>query len=161
MSDVNVVTIQGRLTKDPDLKFLDSGTGKVFFTVAVNSYRGGNERADFIPVSAYGTLAENIAKYMTKGSYLSITGKIESATYEREGERTFYVGVLAQNVNFHPSVNKNGNGNDIESEDVSEKKKSPTVNVDLGNEKQLADLMNETDDLLADDLEDAADKYFG
>ncbi|WP_375000100.1 single-stranded DNA-binding protein [Aeromicrobium sp. CTD01-1L150] len=76
----NAVSISGNLTADPQLKFSQSGDPRAFFTVAVNtgSEEKGNKKAHFVPVTVFGTLAENVAESIEKGTRVVVTGRFDS-----------------------------------------------------------------------------------
>ena len=88
---MNKVTLVGRLTKDPELKFTPgTGTAVTTFTIAVNRRfkKEGQPDADFIPVVVWGRMAEVTANYMSKGRQIGISGRIETRSYEaRDGPR--------------------------------------------------------------------------
>lgn len=102
----NKAVIMGNLTKDPDVNHSDQRT-RTRFTVAVNRTwkdRDGNthEDADFIPVVAWGRVAEVCGEYLTKGRLVLVEGRIQVYSYEaRDGSgRRYATDVLASNVVF-------------------------------------------------------------
>jgi single-strand DNA-binding protein len=92
----NTITITGNLTRDPELKFLNSGQATVKLGVAV-SRRWQNrqtqeweERTSYFDVVAYGTIAENAANSLTKGTRVVVTGQLEQRSWETEqGEKRY------------------------------------------------------------------------
>jgi len=81
--DLNHFVISGNLTRDPELRFLPSGTATVTFSVACNFVRyddngAKHERTDFVPVTTFGKQAERDAKFLRKGSPVTVEGRIES-----------------------------------------------------------------------------------
>lgn len=109
---MNRVILIGRLTKDPELKFLQgSGVGVCTFTLAVDRRKSkdGQKEADFIPVVAWNKTAENIANFQKKGNMLGVSGRIQVRNYEnKEGKRVYVTEVIADEVQF---LNKKGNDN--------------------------------------------------
>ncbi|SHJ85273.1 single-strand binding protein [Hathewaya proteolytica DSM 3090] len=101
---MNKVTLVGRLTKDPELKFTPgAGTAVTTFTIAVNRRfkREGQPDADFIPVVVWGRQAEVTANYMSKGRQIGICGRIETRSYEaKDGTRRYVTEVIAEDVEF-------------------------------------------------------------
>lgn len=101
---MNKVTLVGRLTKDPELKFTPgAGTAVTTFTIAVNRRfkREGQPDADFIPVVVWGRMAEVTANYMSKGRQIGISGRIETRSYEaKDGTRRYVTEVIAEEVEF-------------------------------------------------------------
>jgi len=84
----NVITISGNTTRDPELKFLNSGQASVQLGVAVNR-RWQNkqtseweEKVSFFDVVAYGPLAENVSSSIGRGDRVVVTGRLEQRSYE-------------------------------------------------------------------------------
>jgi single-strand DNA-binding protein len=100
---LNHVTLIGRLTKDPDLRYTPSGTAVAKFTLAVDRPRRSDseKETDFIPVVAWGKTAENCANYIGKGSLVAVEGRIQVRTYEaKDGGRRWVTEVIAEQVRF-------------------------------------------------------------
>src|SRR5690625_5209972 len=83
---MNIVTLVGRLTKDPELKYSQSGTAVCNFTVACN--RGfksqDGQDADFINAVIFKGGAESLANYQRKGNLIGLTGRIQTRNYENK-----------------------------------------------------------------------------
>ncbi len=114
---LNNVNLIGRLTKDPELKYTQNGKAVTTFTLAVNrSYTNaqGEREADFIPIVAWGKIAENCATYLGKGSLVAVEGRIQVRTYEaKDGGRRWVTEIVSAAVYFLDSKNGNaGNAND-------------------------------------------------
>jgi single-strand DNA-binding protein len=110
---INRVVLVGRLTKDPELKYTNSNIGVASFTLAVNrNFVGKDEvKADFIPCVAWDIgkykQAENVAKYLHKGSLCGVDGRIQTRNYEAsDGTRRYITEVIADNVRFLDSKPK-------------------------------------------------------
>ena len=100
MADSNV-TLVGNVTKEPEIRYTSGGRAQVSFGLAVNRrYQVNNEwqeQTSFFNVVAWGTLAENVAASLTKGSRAVVTGRLEQRTYEtKEGEKRNVVEVIAE-----------------------------------------------------------------
>lgn len=83
----NFAVIEGRLTKDVELKTSTNGKANTFFSVAVDrNYKDANGEygTDFIPVTAFGKTAEFISKHFKKGSAIQLLTEIRPRTYEEE-----------------------------------------------------------------------------
>ena len=76
---MNVVILGGRLARDPELRTTSTGKKVCSFTVAVK--RDKKDDTDFFKCKAWERTGENIAKFFTKGRYISITGAIENSKY--------------------------------------------------------------------------------
>ena len=98
----------GNATGDPDLKFLNNGTAKLSFSVAVNHYwtdqeGSKQEKTSFFNVVAWRGLAEDAARVVEKGIRLVITGRLEQRTWEGEdGKKNSIVELIADDI--APSV---------------------------------------------------------
>ncbi|MBZ9608660.1 single-stranded DNA-binding protein [Clostridium estertheticum] len=107
---MNSVTLVGRLTKDPELKFSKgNGSAVTTFTIAVNRRfkKEGQPEADFIQVVCFGKTAEATANYMTKGKLISLAGYIQTRNYEaKDGTRKYVTEVIANEINFLESGKK-------------------------------------------------------
>ena len=84
---LNNIIISGRLTRTPELKSTRDGTAVTSFTVAVDrDYGGENRQTDFIECVAWRQTAEFISRYFNKGSYITVTGSLQSRKYtDRNG----------------------------------------------------------------------------
>lgn len=101
---MNKVVLIGRLTKDPELKYTP-GTGMAVTTVtlAVDRFNASTKQreADFISVVIWGKQAENTANYMSKGSQMAISGRIQTRSYDaKDGTKRYVTEVVAQEVSF-------------------------------------------------------------
>jgi len=101
---LNQVTLVGRLTKDPELRYTPDGKAVSNITLAVKrSFRNSNGEyvVDFVNCTLWNRIAENTTIYCQKGSIIGITGKIQTRTYENpEGKRNFVTEVIVENVSF-------------------------------------------------------------
>lgn len=101
---LNQVALVGRITKDPILREIARDRVQTNFVLAVNrNFKNtrGEIEADFILCSLWGKLAENTAKHCGKGSLISVSGRIQSRSYEREDKSRVYVTeVIGYKVQF-------------------------------------------------------------
>ncbi len=102
---VNQVILMGNLTRDPELRQTPSGQSVVSFSLALNrSYKDSSgewqEATDFIDVVAWGPLAERVSQYMSKGRRCLVQGRLQSRSWEQEGQKRSKVEVLANDVTF-------------------------------------------------------------
>lgn len=108
---INRVILVGRLTKDPEYRQTPSGVSVATFTLAVNrsfTNSQGEREADFINVVVFRKQAENVSKYLSKGSLAGVDGRIQSRNYENnEGQRVFVTEVVADSVQFMDSKGSN------------------------------------------------------
>lgn len=109
---MNNVVLMGRLTRDPELRYVQANgnTAVVRFNIAVDKNLSREKRqemesrnqptADFINCVAWGKLGENITKYTGKGLRVLVTGRIQTGSYERDGQRVYTTEVLVNNIEF-------------------------------------------------------------
>ena len=111
---LNNVVLIGRLTKDPELRYSQSGTAVCSFTLAVDRPRqqGKDNEADFIQVVCFKGTAEAAANYLRKGRLAAAEGRIQTRNYENnEGRKIYVTEVMANNVRFLEKAEGNGGGN--------------------------------------------------
>ena len=110
MINVNHVVLVGRLTKDIELRKTNSNVSTCSFTVAVdkryNSQQPGAQTADFINCVAWRQSAEFLANYASKGTIVSVEGRIQTRSYEGQNGRVYVTEVVADNVQI--ISNRNG-----------------------------------------------------
>ena len=100
---MNRVELVGRITKDPELRYTSSNIASVRFTLAVNrnfTNQNGEREADFINCVAWRNQAENMKKFVTKGNLLAVEGRIQTGSYDKDGQRIYTTDVVADNVTF-------------------------------------------------------------
>lgn len=100
---INRVVLVGRLTKDPELKYTQSGIPVTRFTIACNRAfkNDGEQQADFINCVAWRKTAENTANFLKKGSLCGIEGRIQTGSFEgSDGKRVYTTEVVADSVQF-------------------------------------------------------------
>ena len=117
---MNLVVLYGRLTKDPELRYSQSGTANTFATVAVDrglskekrqeAEAAGQPTADFIGIKAFGKTAEMLANYFKKGNRIAVEGKIATGSYEKNGQVIYTTDVIVNRVHFIESAKENGGG---------------------------------------------------
>lgn len=105
---LNQITIMGRLTRDPELRYTSSGTAVTSFTLAVErdfgGKDGGEKPVDFIDCLAWRHTAEFVANYFSKGRMAVVSGQLQVRNWEdKNGNRRKSYEVVAQNVYFGDS----------------------------------------------------------
>lgn len=110
---INRVVLVGRLTKDPELKYTQSGIAVTRFTLAVNrtfTNQQGQREADFVNCIAWRKQAENIANFLKKGSLTGVDGRIQTSSFDgKDGNRVFMTEVVAEQVQFLEPRREGGN----------------------------------------------------
>ena len=94
----------GRLTKDSELRYTQSGKAVCTFTLAVDRpylANNGNREADFINIVVWNKTAENCAQYLAKGKLAAVDGRLQIRSYDgQDGQRRYVTEVIADNVRF-------------------------------------------------------------
>lgn len=116
----NQVTLMGNLTRDPELRQIPSGQSVCSFSMALNrSYKGSDgewqEATDFVDVVAWGPLGERVAQYVTKGRQVLVSGRLQSRSWEQDGQKRSKLEVVALDVTF-----LGGRGGDVSSPDIDQ-----------------------------------------
>ena len=101
----NQVTLMGNLTRDPELRTTPNGQSVCSFSLALNrSYKGsdGNwqEATDYVDVVAWGPLGERVNQYVAKGRPVLVSGRLQSRSWEQDGQKRSKVEVVASDVTF-------------------------------------------------------------
>ncbi|MDH7483257.1 MAG: single-stranded DNA-binding protein [Spirochaetales bacterium] len=102
MSDINVVVLVGRLTRDSELKYTPSGLPICRFSLAVNRSRKQDEQwvdePHFFDVEFYGKSAEGLARYLLKGRQVAVQGELRQDRWEKDGQQRSKIVVVAATV---------------------------------------------------------------
>lgn len=109
---LNKAIIYGNLTRDPELKALPSGMSVCSMSIATNRVyndRDGKkqESTDYHNVVVFGKQAENSAKYLSKGNGVYVEGRIQTRSWDKDGQKQYRTEIVADRVQFGP---KNGSG---------------------------------------------------
>lgn len=111
----NQVILMGNLTRDPELRQTTSGQTVCSFSLALNrSYKAGDgewqETTDYIDVVAWAQLGERVAQYLTKGRPCLVSGRLQSRSWEQDGQKRSKVEVNANDVTFLGGPGEGGGG---------------------------------------------------
>lgn len=96
----NEVRLEGRITAAPELKYTQTEKAVMRFNLAVQRDYGTKDQADFIPVIAWEGTAKAMADHVVKGQELTVAGRLQSRTYEHEGQKRTVLEVVAREVKF-------------------------------------------------------------
>jgi single-strand DNA-binding protein len=101
---LNKIVLQGRLTRDPELRRTNGGTAVASFTLAVDrdfKSQGGERETDFVDIVAWRNTAEFVSKYFPKGRMAVVFGRLQVRSYQdKDGNKRKAVEVVADNVYF-------------------------------------------------------------
>jgi single-strand DNA-binding protein len=103
MSDLNRVTLVGRLTRDPEVRHTSAGMPITQLGLAVNGRQKNTagewvEKPNYVDVKLFGERFERLAPHLTKGSRIGIDGRLEWSSWESDGVKRSKVEVVAQDV---------------------------------------------------------------
>lgn len=112
MTDINVVVLEGRLTRDMDqLKYTPGGMAIGNFSIAVNKSQkqeqGYIDYASFFDVTVFGKTAENLRQYLVKGKQITVKGSLQQDRWEKDGQKFSRVKINAEQIQLGGSVNSN------------------------------------------------------
>jgi single-strand DNA-binding protein len=143
---INRTVLVGRLTKDPELKYTSSNIAYARFTIAVNrTFAGptGEREADFIQCIAWRRQAENLARFVKKGSLVGVEGRIQTGSYDdKDGNRKYTTDVVCDSVQFlepknqddtepsyTPRETRSYNNNSYQERQPQKKQNTPSIDV--------------------------------
>ena len=133
----NQVILMGNLTRDPELRQTPNGQNVCSFSLALNrSYKDKSgewqEATDYVDVVAWGPLGERVSQYLTKGRPCLVNGRLQSRSWEQEGQKRSKVEVIAQDVTFLGGPGGgNGGGFSGEGDNDTPKAKKPAKKDDV------------------------------
>jgi len=131
---INQVFLMGNLTRDPEVRQTPTGQSVCSFSLALNrSYRGQNdewqEATDYVDIVAWAALGERVGQYLSKGRRCFVQGRLQSRSWEQEGQKRSKVEVVASDVTFLDSRGS-GTATDDSNAPVTNNVKSDTSDAD-------------------------------
>ena len=106
---INQVVLVGRLTRDPEMRYTQSGIAVTRFTLACErpfTGQDGKKETDFIDCTVWRKQAENVAQYLKKGSMAGGTGRLQISSYDdKDGVKRYRAEVVFDNVKFLDTKN--------------------------------------------------------
>jgi single-strand DNA-binding protein len=119
-TNINRVILTGNLTRDPELRSLQSGTSVCKLRVAVNSRRKDSasgewvDKPNYFDVTVWGAQGENCATYLSKGRPVAVDGRLDWREWEaQDGSKRQSVEIIADSIQFLGSRDDQGAGNGI------------------------------------------------
>ena len=98
---MNNVSLIGRLTKDPELRYTANNFPMCSFTLAIDRMGKEEKKTNFIPIKVLGKAAENAANFLSKGKLAGVEGEIQTDSYEaKDGTKRYTWEVFARRVEF-------------------------------------------------------------
>ena len=117
MLNYNKAIIVGNITQDPEKKVTDNGTTITNFSVATNRKYKGEKQTEYHNVVSFGNTAEAIAQYMSKGSQILVEGRLQTRSWEKDGQKHYRTEIVANRVEFGSSDNS-GQKRKVEEDDI-------------------------------------------
>lgn len=141
---INRVVLVGRLTREAEIKKTGSGITMATFTVACDRMKKKDEekQADFIRCIAWGQSAEFLEKYASKGMLVGIDGRIQTGSYEKNGQTVYTTDVVCENVRVLESKKQTSSEpRNVATESHSMKDYANEVSQDFGtqNDRYISD----------------------
>ena len=109
---MNKVIFMGRLTKDPEVRYGQTGNAIATFSIAVDRRykQEGGPTADFFQITAFGKLGEFVEKYLKKGTKILMDGEVQNNNYtDKNGNNVYGTRIVASSIEFAESKNAGGN----------------------------------------------------
>lgn len=105
MYNINTVTVEGNLTRDPEMKALPSGSNVTNMSIATNRrYKDRDdklqEEVEYHNIVVFGKQAESVAKYLTKGSSALVHGRLQTRSWDKDGVKMYRTEIVANDVTF-------------------------------------------------------------
>ena len=137
MANLNKVFLMGNLTRDPELRYIPSGTAVADFSIAINRFfknKEGTKTEDtcFVRVVVWANQAESCAKYLSKGRPVFIEGRLQSRSWEdKDGQKRSTMEVVAERVQFLSTQ-----GSSSATPLPSEEKESPVPEIQIDDKEE-------------------------
>ena len=122
---LNIIVLQGRLVRDPEMRTTQSGVAVASFTLAVDrdfgSRDGGEKQTDFIDCTAWRHTAEFVSKYFSKGRMAVVSGRLQIDNYtDNDGNKRKAAKVIADNIYFGDSKKDGTAGGQSDSQNTEQ-----------------------------------------
>ncbi|PKM70858.1 MAG: single-stranded DNA-binding protein [Firmicutes bacterium HGW-Firmicutes-17] len=131
---MNKVILVGRLTRDPEVKNTTTGKSVATFTLAVDrrfKNADGKKEADFVPIVVWGKQAEFAGQYLSKGSQIGVSGRLQVRSYDaQDGQRRYVTEVVADEINFINTGKKDSNSNNANTQQSSDNTNMSVMGLD-------------------------------
>lgn len=100
---MNKVLLVGNLVKDVEVRYTTNESAVARFTIAINretKNKDGNYDADYINCVSFGERAKSLSDYLKKGSKVSVEGRIQTGSYEKDGKKVYTTDVIVEKIQF-------------------------------------------------------------
>ena len=109
---MNRVFLSGNLTRDPEVRYTQSGMAFARMGIAVNRRSKEKDAVDFFNLTAWEKTAEFCGRYLTKGSRVLVEGRLQTSSYEKNGVKVTAVDIMVNNIEFASSKRDSSDGDD-------------------------------------------------
>ncbi|MBI3316224.1 MAG: single-stranded DNA-binding protein [Candidatus Omnitrophica bacterium] len=136
MASLNKVLLIGNLTRDPEIRYIPSGSAVASFTLAMNrvyKLQTGEkkEEVSFVRVVVWGRMGELCGEYLTKGSPCFVEGRLQSRSWDGpDGQKRSTIEVIAMNVQFLRGGAGKEKGTPVEASQGSAKEEIPEIQLE-------------------------------
>lgn len=130
----------GRLTRDPEVRYSQSGSAVANFSVAIDRRykRDGETTADFFNCTAFGKTGEFVEKYLRKGTKVVIEGELQNNNYEdKNGTKHYSVQIIVNQIEFAESKSSQTNSNDTAESEANAPADDGFMNIPDGIDEEL------------------------
>ena len=122
---LNIIVLQGRLVRDPEMRTTQSGVAVASFTLAVDrdfgGRDGGEKQTDFIDCTAWRHTAEFVSKYFSKGRMAVVSGRLQIDNYtDNDGNKRKAAKVIADNIYFGDSKKDGATGSQSDGQNTEQ-----------------------------------------
>lgn len=100
---MNKVLLVGNLVKDVEVRYTTSDSAVARFTIAINretKNKDGNYDADYINCVSFGERAKAVSEYLKKGTKVSVEGRIQTGSYEKDGKKVYTTDIVVEKIRF-------------------------------------------------------------
>lgn len=129
---MNICALIGNLTREPEVRYTNNDMAVATFSIAINrppKKDGSDGGADFPRITVFGKQAENVERFLHKGSKVGIVGKVQTGSYEKDGQRIYTTDIVADRVEFlgRPTAEMNNTelGNKVQTAQAVQSTVSP------------------------------------
>lgn len=141
---INKVTLYGNLTRDPEMKALPSGQNVANFSIATNRvYKDKDgakkEQTEFHNVVAFGRTADLIGQYMKKGRPLYVEGRIQTRSWDKDGQKQYRTEIVVDTFQFGPGGQGGAGGGSYDRDDSAPSRQPASQSRDDGDSIQYPD----------------------
>lgn len=135
MTDLNNVNLIGRLTRDAELKYTNSGMAVCKLSIAVNrSKKNGDaweDEANFFDATLWGKIAESLSQYLVKGKQIAVHGELRQERWEQDGQNRSKVGININNIQLLGSDSKKNKSKSDNDKPIPERENKHSYNDDF------------------------------